>query len=122
VISDDRTLPPLALAFDDVLIVPRRSHLRSRADVSTASWFTTGIPIQTPIVSANMDTVTTAPMAIAMAQLGGLGVIHRFLSIQDQAAEVARVKRYLHFVIDDPYTIEPTESWRLRVPGRTSWA
>ena len=62
------------LTYDDVLLVPRRSRVRSRQDVSTRSSFTPGIELEVPIVSANMDTVTTAPMAVAMAQLGGIGV------------------------------------------------
>ncbi len=95
------------LTFDDVLLVPRRSRVRSRQDVSTRSRFTPGIELEVPIVSANMDTVTTAPMAVAMAQLGGLGVLHRFLSVEEEAAEVRRVKRYLTHVISEPYTIEP---------------
>ena len=99
--------PRLALTFEDVLLVPRRSRLRSRRDVSTRSCFTRGIELAVPIVAANMDTVTTAPMAIAMAQLGGIGVLHRFLAVDEQAAEVRRVKRYLTHVIAEPYTIGP---------------
>ena len=74
------------LTYDDVLLVPRRSRVRSRQDVSTRAGFTPGIELEVPIVSANMDTVTMAPMAVAMAQLGGIGVLHRFLSIEDEAA------------------------------------
>ena len=117
--------PRLALAYDDVLLVPRRSRIRSRRDVSTRSLFTRHIELAVPIVSANMDTVTTAPMAIAMAELGGIGVVHRFLSVEDQAAEVSRVKRHLTHVIDEPYTIPPggtvaeaeAEARRLGVTG-----
>jgi len=79
---------PLALTFDDVLLVPRRSRIRSRADVSTRTQLTRRIALEIPVVSANMDTVTTAPMAIALAQLGGIGVVHRFLSVEDEVAEV----------------------------------
>ena len=76
-------------------------------------------------MSANMDTVTMAPMAIAMAQLGGIGVVHRFLPVEDQAAEVRRVKRYLTHVVTEPYMIEPertiaaarAEARRLGVTG-----
>jgi IMP dehydrogenase len=99
--------PRLGLAYDDVLIVPRRSSVRSRQDVSTRSNFTHKIDVAVPIVSANMDTITEAAMAIALAGLGGIGVIHRFLPIEREAAEVARVKRYLNYMIDDPYTIDP---------------
>lgn len=97
----------LGLTYDDVLLVPRRSRVRSRQDVSTRSSFTPGIELEVPIVSANMDTVTTAPMAVAMAQLGGLGVVHRFLSVKEEASEVRRVKRYLTHVVAEPYTVAP---------------
>ncbi|HSO51199.1 MAG TPA: IMP dehydrogenase [Actinomycetes bacterium] len=100
-------LPRLALTFEDVLLVPRRSSIRSRRHVSTRSRFTRGVELAIPIVSANMDTVTTAPMAIAMAELGGLGVLHRFLPVDAQVEEVRRVKRYLGQVIEQPYTIAP---------------
>jgi len=97
----------LGLAYDDVLLVPRRSSLRSRREVSTRAPFTRRIELALPIVSANMDTITESAMAIALARLGGIGVVHRFLTIDRQAAEVARVKRFLNYVIDEPYTIEP---------------
>jgi len=113
------------LTYDDVLLVPRRSRVRSRQDVSTRAGFTPAIELEVPIVSANMDTVTMAPMAVAMAQLGGIGVLHRFLSIEDEAAEVRRVKRYLTHIVAEPYVIEPgqtvaqarAEAARLRVTG-----
>jgi IMP dehydrogenase len=116
---------PLALTFDDVLLVPRRSRIRSRADVSTRTELTRRIALEIPVVSANMDTVTTAPMAIALAQLGGIGVLHRFLSVADQTADVARVKRFRTRVIADPHTIAPAatlaharaEAERLGVSG-----
>jgi len=98
--------PRLGLGYDDVLIVPRRSTVGSRRDVSTTTRFTSGIPLSVPIVSANMDTVTTAPMAITLAQLGGIGAVHRFLDTPLQVAEVEQVKRSLHSVIQDPYTID----------------
>ena len=102
--------PRLALTFEDVLLVPRRSSIRSRRHVSTRSRFTRGVELAIPIVSANMDTVTTAPMAIAMAELGGLGVLHRFLPVDAQAEEVRRVKRYLGQVIEQPYTVGPEQT------------
>jgi IMP dehydrogenase len=113
------------LTYDDVLLVPRRSRVRSRQDVSTRSSFTPAIELEVPIVSANMDTVTTAPMAIAMAQLGGIGVLHRFLPVDQEAAEVRRVKRYLSHVVVEPYVIDPDrtitharqEAARLEVTG-----
>src|SRR5438093_6791080 len=97
----------LGLSYDDVLIVPRRSSIASRREVSTRSRFTRSIELAVPIVSANMDTVTESAMAIALARVGGIGVIHRFLPIEREAAEVARVKRFLNYVIDDPYRIAP---------------
>ncbi len=98
---------PLALSYDDVLLIPQRSPIASRADVDTTAQFTARIRLTAPIVSANMDTVTEAPMAIAMARAGGIGVVHRFLTIEEQVAHVARVKRAEALVIDDPFTIAP---------------
>lgn len=95
----------LGLAYDDVLLVPHRSGVRSRRDVSTRSRFSRAIELAVPVVSANMDTVTESAMAIALARIGGLGVVHRFLPIEREAEEVARVKRHLNYVIDDPYRI-----------------
>ena len=117
--------PRLGLTYDDVLLVPRRSRVRSRRDVSTRVRLTPAIELQIPIVSANMDTVTTAPMAIALAQLGGIGVLHRFLSIEEEAADVRRVKRFLSHVVAEPYTVAPeltlaqarAEAERLDVTG-----
>ena len=79
--------------FDDVLLVPRRSAVFSRKDVSLRSNFSRNIILDLPIVSANMDTVTESQMAIAMAQAGGIGIIHRFLTIEKQAEEIAKVKK-----------------------------
>ncbi len=72
--------PHLGLTFDDVLLVPKRSPVRSRGDVSTATRFSRRIALEIPIVSANMDTVTEWKMAVAMARAGGIGVIHRFMT------------------------------------------
>ena len=96
-----------ALTFDDVLLVPRRSHIASRSGVNTSTRLTPGITMKTPIVSANMDTVTEAEMAIAMARSGGIGIIHRFMTVERQAAEVARVKRAESFVVEHPAVIGP---------------
>ena len=98
---------PLALTYDDVLLAPRFSTVQSRSHVDTGSWFTKQIHLSAPLVSANMDTVTETRMAIAVARFGGIGVIHRFLSIADQAALVTRVKRHQGHVIIDPVTIAP---------------
>ena len=72
---------PLALSYDDVLLAPRRSGIRSRADVDVSTRLTRGLRMAVPVVSANMDTVTESEMAIAMARLGGIGIVHRFLSV-----------------------------------------
>jgi IMP dehydrogenase len=98
---------PLALTFADVSLVPRRSRLASRSLVSTKARFSRNIELSIPIVSANMDTVTTAPMAIAMAQMGGLGVLHRFNTIEGQVADIVKVKRHLSHFVDDPYSVSP---------------
>jgi len=97
--------PDFGLTFDDVLLVPQRSGIRSRKDVSTDTWLTPGIRLSIPIISANMDTVTGARMGIAMAQLGGIGILHRFMSIEDQADCVRRVKRAESIVVENPRTI-----------------
>src|ERR671936_938608 len=82
----------LGLTFDDVLLVPAESSVLPN-DVATATRFTRTIALELPIVSAAMDTVTEARTAIALARLGGIGVLHRNLSIEDQVARVDRVKR-----------------------------
>lgn len=80
------------LTFDDVLIVPAKSEVRSRRDPSLQSQLTKKLFIETPIISANMDTVTEADMAIAMNQMGGLGILHRFVSIADQVQFIEKLK------------------------------
>jgi len=82
----------LGLTFDDVLLVPQRSSIRSRQDVNCETRFTTRTGLRAPIVAANMDTVTETEMAIALAALGAAGVIHRFMSIEVQAEMVAAVR------------------------------
>src|SRR3989344_174365 len=93
------------LAYDDVLLVPKYSEIASRKDVSTETFFSRHIKLQIPLVSSLMDTVTESRMAILMAQLGGLGLIHRFMSTEDEVYEVLKVKRYEGLIIDEPYTI-----------------
>ncbi len=94
-----------ALTFDDVLLIPRRSSVRSRRAVKTHTQFSRRITLAIPIISSNMDTVTEAEMALAMARLGGIGVIHRFMSIARQAAEVERVKRAEGFIVEHPRSV-----------------
>ncbi|NLD75122.1 MAG: IMP dehydrogenase [Acidimicrobiales bacterium] len=94
------------LTFDDVLLVPAQSDVLPN-EVSTASCVVPGIELRVPIVSAAMDTVTEASLAIAMARAGGLGVVHRNLSVADQAAEVDKVKRSESGMIVDPVTLGP---------------
>ena len=100
-----------ALTFDDVLLVPRHSTVHPK-DVSTASRFTRGITLQVPLVSAAMDTVTESEMAIAMARAGGIGVLHKNMAIDRQAAEVDRVKRSESGMIRNPITLQPTATLR----------
>jgi IMP dehydrogenase len=96
----------LALTFDDVLLLPAESDVLPKA-VETATRLTRNINLNIPIVSAAMDTVTEARMAIAMAASGGLGFVHKNLTVEEQAAEVAKVKKYESAVVADPITIEP---------------
>lgn len=98
---------PLTLAYDDVLLVPQKSRIEHRADANTETYLTSKIKLQTPFLSANMDTVTESEMAIAMARAGGMGIIHRFMTIEDQVHEVDRVRRFEGFFIDEPYTVGP---------------
>src|ERR671918_517908 len=96
-----------ALTFDDVLLVPQHSTvLPTQVDVSTR--LTRNIRLNVPLVSAAMDTVTESSLAIAMAQLGGIGIIHKNLSVQEQASEVDRVKRSESGMIVDPITLSPS--------------
>ena len=92
------------LTFDDVLLVPAYSEVLPR-EVSVKSHFSRNITLNIPIVSAAMDTVTEAPMAIAIAREGGIGVIHKNMTIAEQAAQVRRVKRAENGMIYDPVTI-----------------
>jgi len=98
------------LTFDDVLLVPLLSHVSSRKDTNTESNLTPRIKLSIPIVSANMDTVTGSSMAITMARLGGVGVIHRFNTIEEQVNEVTKVKRAQSVVITNPYTVSPDDT------------
>lgn len=100
-----------ALTFDDVLLVPAHSIIMPR-EVTLATQFTRNIRLNIPLVSAAMDTVTEAPLAIALAQEGGIGIIHKNMSNAQQAAQVARVKRYESGIVNDPVTITADMSVR----------
>ena len=100
-----------ALTFDDVLLVPAYSQVLPK-DASLTTRFSRNIALNLPLVSAAMDTVTEARLAIAIAQEGGLGIVHKNLSAKDQAAQVARVKRYESGVLRDPVVITPQHTVR----------
>jgi IMP dehydrogenase len=103
----DAKVGPEALTFDDVLLVPARSDVHPR-DVDTRTRFSRRITLEVPIVSAAMDTVTEARMAIALAREGGIGVIHKNMTIEEQVAQVDRVKRSESGMIADPFTLPPS--------------
>ena len=98
-----KIIPQKSLTFDDVLLVPNYTDIRSRFAVDTTSQIADKT-IKIPILSANMDTVTEAPMAVAMARLGALGIIHRFSTVEDQAAQVKHVKKRDNTMIANPFT------------------
>ena len=100
-----------ALTFDDVLLVPAYSQVLPK-DTSLATQFTRNIRLNLPLVSAAMDTVTEARLAIAIAQEGGIGIVHKNLTAQEQAAQVAKVKRYESGVLRDPVVITPSTTVR----------
>ncbi|WP_374011564.1 IMP dehydrogenase [Pseudoxanthomonas koreensis] len=100
-----------ALTYDDVSLVPAHSTVLPR-DVSLATRFTRDLRINLPIVSAAMDTVTEARLAVALAQLGGIGIMHKNMSAEQQAAEVAKVKKFESGVIRDPITVRPDTTIR----------
>ena len=103
-----------ALAFDDVLVVPAYSQiLPNRTDTRTR--LTRGIWLNIPLLSAAMDTVTEGPMAIAMAQQGGIGVIHKNLTTEEQVAAVRAVKKFESGMVVNPITIHPDVSGRPQV-------
>jgi len=93
------------ITFDDVLLVPKKSSVISRSDVQTESNLTKKIKLKVPIISSNMDTVTESEMAIAMARSGGVGIIHRFNSIEEQVEQVKLVKRAENRIIKEPYRV-----------------
>ncbi|RZA00779.1 MAG: IMP dehydrogenase, partial [Moraxellaceae bacterium] len=98
-----------ALTFDDVLLIPGYSEVTAK-DVSLKTALTRTISLNIPLVSAAMDTVTESRLAIALAQEGGIGIIHKSMSIEQQAAEVHAVKKFEAGVVRDPITIESSAS------------
>ncbi|MCZ6704859.1 MAG: IMP dehydrogenase, partial [Bacteroidetes bacterium] len=97
------------LTYDDVLLVPRESSVMPR-EVSTSTFITKSIALNIPVVSAAMDTVTESKLAIALAREGGVGVLHKNMSIEQQAAEVRRVKRSESGMILDPITLSADDT------------
>ena len=102
-------LLPRALTFDDVLLAPAYSEVTPNL-VDVSAWLTPGIPLRIPLISAAMDTVTESAMAISMARAGGLGVIHKNMSIERQKLEIEKVKKSESGMILDPITVEPDDS------------
>ena len=100
-----------SITFDDVLLVPGYSQvIANQVDIST--WLTKTIRLNIPMMSAGMDTVTEHRMAIAMARQGGIGIIHKNMSIEAQAEEVDKVKRSENGVITDPFSLSPEHTLR----------
>jgi IMP dehydrogenase len=100
-----KILRDLALTYDDVLLVPQHSDVSSRRKLSTQTNLTKRIVLQAPIVSANMDTVTESEMAIVMAREGGIGIIHRFMTIDEQVKQIERVKKAESFIVENPIAL-----------------
>ena len=105
-----KILPEVALTYDDVLLVPQYSNVESRRKLSTRTQLTSKISMEIPIVSANMDTVTEHEMGIVMARAGGIGFIHRFMTIDDQVRQVMRVKKAESYVVDNPITLKASDT------------
>ncbi|MBL8090669.1 MAG: IMP dehydrogenase [Anaerolineales bacterium] len=105
-----KILQETALTYDDVLLVPQYSEIDSRRVLSTKSPLTKKIFLNAPIVSANMDVVTESEMAIAMAREGGIGIIHRFMTIAEQTRQIEKVKKAESFIVDKPITLSEKSS------------
>lgn len=105
-----KILQETALTYDDVLLVPQYSEIDSRRVLSTKSPLTKKIFLNAPIVSANMDVVTESEMAIAIAREGGIGIIHRFMTIAEQTRQIERVKKAESFIVDKPITLTDESS------------
>jgi len=98
------------LTFDDVLLVPKFSDIVSRSQTDLTTQLSRNISINIPIISANMDTVTESTMAVTIAREGGIGIIHRFLTIQEEVDEIHKVKRAGSVIIENPYLINPEQT------------
>lgn len=98
------------LTFDDVLLVPKYSNITTRAQTDLRTKLSKNISLNIPLISANMDTVTESAMATAMAREGGIGIVHRFLTIQEEVEEVLKVKRSASVIIEKPYYIAPEQT------------
>lgn len=96
---------PIGLTYDDVLLKPMRSKIAHRTDVNTSTQLTKDIKLKIPFISANMDTVTESAMAISLAHAGGIGIIHRFMTIESQVGEIKKVKRHEGFILYKPFTL-----------------
>ena len=108
---DNRKIIGQAITFDDVLLEPQFSEVVP-AEVDVTTRLTSRIELRIPILSSPMDTVTESAMAIALAQEGGIGIIHKNMSVARQTAEVEKVKRTANGIIDNPATLPPTASAR----------
>jgi len=100
------------LTFDDVLLIPERSSARSRRDIDTSTRLTRRVQLKIPIVSAPMDTVTEHAMAVTLARAGGIGIIHRFMTTEQQVDEVLKVKRSESILIEQPYSLSVDQKLR----------
>jgi len=98
------------LTFDDVLLVPKFSDITSRSQTNLDTKLSKNISLNIPLISANMDTVTESSMALAMAQQGGIGIIHRFLTIEEETDQVLKVKRSGSVMIENPYFVGPDKT------------
>jgi IMP dehydrogenase len=105
----DSKFSKIGFTFDDVLLVPAKSNILPK-DVNITTRLTNSIPLNIPLISAGMDTVTDSRLARAMAREGGMGIIHKNMSIEQQASEVDKVKRSEHGVITDPISLSPTHT------------
>ncbi|MCK6582086.1 MAG: IMP dehydrogenase [Anaerolineales bacterium] len=105
-----KILQETALTYDDVLLVPQYSDVDSRRTLSTRSPLTKKISLNAPIISANMDVVTESDMAIAMAREGGIGIVHRFMTIAEQQRQIERVKKAESFIVENPLTLMDTQT------------